>query len=285
MYFDPDWIFAERPEKQYPNITGLMGDKPKKPKKQKAEVINSLADVFSPRVEPIEKIKAITNPQIQNEVDYPDQLRRVKRSVPNAGMVYPNGFRDEYRALIGDKKEQYNALIAPGDLQNGLRLVDNKYNIRNNLWVDNSIIGEIGKVAKAGNLTPEQTLLLAAISSNEDEFGATRNLFGINDIYKEFGDPTQLQPDSYEAGQYRKAYSGDMYQDLAGYVKRKTKDFTDIENWNSNFSIDKKINPRGEKYTDRVMRNAEILLSNPEFMKALFGGQVPQLDLTNYQNN
>lgn len=285
MYFDPDWIFAEKPEKQYPNITGLMGDKPKKPKKQKAEVVNSLADVFSPRVEPIEKIKSITNPQIPNEVDYPDQLRRVKRSVLNAGMVYPNGFRDEYRALIGDKKEQYDALIAPGDLQNGLRLVDNKYNIRNNLWVDNSMIGEIGKVAKAGNLTPEQTLLLAAISSNEDEFGATRNLFGINDIYKEFGDPTQLQPDSYEAGQYRKAYSGDIYQDLAGYVRRKTKDFTDIENWNSNFSIDKKINPRGEKYTDRIMRNAEILLSNPEFMKALFGGQVPQLDLTSYQNN
>ena len=279
MYFDPTWIFDEKPPaKQYPNITGLMPPDGK-PKKQRKPVMNSLADVFSP-VEPVAKMQPITTTQIPQQDTAPDRLRRVKVEERNAGNIYPNGFRDEYRQIIGDKSNQYQGLVASGDMKNGVRLVDNKYNIRNNLWVDKSIVNEIQKVAQAGNLTPEQTLLLAAISSNEDEFGQTRNLFGINDLYNEFGDPTTLQPDSYEANQYRKNYSGNLYQDLAGYVKRKTDNFNNLENWNSRFAIDKKINPRGETYTDRIMRNADILMSNPEFLKALFNGQVPQFNFT-----
>ena len=51
MYFDPTWIFDEKPPKtDYPNVTGLMGNMPKKQKTQQAPVINSLADVFSPDV-------------------------------------------------------------------------------------------------------------------------------------------------------------------------------------------------------------------------------------------
>lgn len=284
MYFDPDWIFENKPDKhQYPNITGLMDDKPKPPKKKKPEVIESLADVFRP--EPIPQMQSVKNAQIPVDENYPDRLRRHKVGVSNAGNVYPGGFQQEYAQMIGDKKSQYDNLVAPGNRQNGLRLLDPKYNIRNNLWVDQSIVDEIKKVAKAGNLTPEQTLLLSAISSNEDEFGQTRNLFGINDLYMDYGSPQNMQPDSYEANQYRKYYSGDLYSDLAGYINRKTNNFQNIENWNSRFAQDQKINPRGETYTDRIMRNADILLSNPEFLKALFGGQVPQLDLTQFKSN
>ena len=52
MYFDPDWIFAEKHAKQYPNITGLMGDKPRKGDarryKKSLALFQSMADVFAP---------------------------------------------------------------------------------------------------------------------------------------------------------------------------------------------------------------------------------------------
>lgn len=146
--------------------------------------------------------------------------------------------------------------------------------------VDRAMLNEIQRVAQAGKLSPEQTLLIAALSSNEDEFGQTRNLFGINDLYMDYGDPSNLKPDSYEANQYRKFYSGDLYSDLAGYIKRKTNNFQNIEGWNSRFAQDKKINPRGETYTDRIMRHVDILLNNPELLKALFNGNVPQFNFT-----
>ena len=280
MYFDPDWIFSKKPDKHdYPNITGLMDDKPKPPKKQKAEVISSMADVFA-RPEPIPAIKPLPAQQIPVEDNTPDRLRRIPRSVQNAGNVYPNGWMDEYRQLTAEKSGKYNALMSPGDLQNSIRITDNKYNIRNNLMVDRAMLNEIQRVAQAGKLSPEQTLLIAALSSNEDEFGQTRNLFGINDLYMDYGDPSNLKPDSYEANQYRKFYSGDLYSDLAGYIKRKTNNFQNIEGWNSRFAQDKKINPRGETYTDRIMRHVDILLNNPEFLKALFNGQVPQFNFT-----
>lgn len=47
MYFDPSWIFQEKPPvKTFPNITGLMGDEPKK-KPVKVNKIQTMADIFA----------------------------------------------------------------------------------------------------------------------------------------------------------------------------------------------------------------------------------------------
>lgn len=165
-----------------------------------------------------------------------------------------------------------------------ITLSDPKYNIRQGLKVPVEVIGELRKYAQAGGLTPEQTLLLAAISSNEDEFGTTRGMFGINNLYEDFPGGIRQLPGSYEANKLMEYYSGDPYKDVIGWLQRKTNNFSDIERMNPGFQKDRNVNPRGETYTDRIMRNAEILLSNPEFIKALYGGQVPQLDLSQFKS-
>lgn len=65
MYFDPDWIFAEKHTKQYPNITGLMGNNPSPANKKEFTTLGSLADVFaSPR-------KTIQPPQQSQQIQAP----------------------------------------------------------------------------------------------------------------------------------------------------------------------------------------------------------------------
>jgi len=314
MYFDPDWIFTEKPGKDFPNITGLMGDPPKKQRKKKRQPVDSLADVFAPprksqaptvlptsgmeqRTPPVSRVTPITSTQIQTETTTPPQQMTTPYITP---VSMDDRLRTEYEQAfndrVGGRYERYSnerpSLILNKEHQddsdryyrtpnyNGrqpIRLIDNKYNIRNNLTVSPIAIDEIKKYARAGNLTPDQTLLLAAISSNESEFGATRDLFGINDMYQDFPGSKRQIPGSYEAKQMDERYTGDFPKDLINFVKRKTDNFQNLEEWNSNFKNDKLINPRGETYTDRIRRNAEILMSNPEFMKAMFGDQLPQL--------
>jgi len=296
MYFDPDWIFKQKPEDRYPNITGLMDDKPKPPKKKKAEVVSSMADVFT-RPEPIGKMQpaqAQIPTVLQSAPDYMDKLESRGSTLDMQRNEFEQAFRDRIgrneKWLLHDRpglaanpahQQNYYGRVSNREYSDPvITISDPKYNIRNNLNVPVKVIDELKKYAQAGQLTPEQTLLLAAISSNESEFGTTRDLFGINSLYQDFPGGIRQLPGSYEANELYKRYSGDPYKDVIGWLQRKTDNFADIERMNPGFQGDKNVNPRGEKYTDRIMRNAEILMSNPEFLQALFDGQVPQLNFT-----
>jgi len=105
MYFDPDWIFENKPEKnQYPNITGLMvDDKPKKPKKQKAEPLTSLADVFK-RPEPFQIPQIPQVVQVQNPVNRID-TKDLKRQTAQIN------YRDLQTQRQQDLEDYKNRLI------------------------------------------------------------------------------------------------------------------------------------------------------------------------------
>jgi hypothetical protein len=284
MYFDPDWIFTEKPGKDFPNITGLMDDKPKKPRGQKRVVqpVASVADVFNRsevpkvnRITPIQPAPIPTQPKQDWDVDFygepPMTIRERERQ------DWTTAFADKMSA----SRKGYLGYRTDGgrnslgiDYNDYITLQDPKYNIRNNLKVYKHTIDEINKYADAGGLTPEQKLLLAAMANNESEFGHTRDLFGATNYGMDFPGGFNQYPDSYEAKKLQEYYVGDKYPDVINFLKRQT----------DNFSNMNKANPYhgkefGESYQDRIKKHIEILMSNPEFMKALYGGQVPQLNL------
>lgn len=312
MYFDPTWIFENKPDKhQYPNITGLMDDKPKPPKKQKKpEVIESLADVFRPAELPFPKkiesiqppavntIKSIPEDQTGGRVAYGQYIDEVKKTDP-----FRVPFQERTKpALEQIRKMRYGYDLNPELIKNHnidtrsgssdlryfdytgsekpVKLIDNKYNIRNNVTIDPRAISELRNYIAENKLTPEQALLVAAISSNESEFGVTRDLFGANDLYKDFPKGAMYEPNSYEAKKLNEWYNGNAYHDLWNFLQRKTDNLTNLNKYNPYH--DKEF---GESYNDRIMKHVDILLSNPEFLKALFGGQVPQLDLSQFKSN
>ena len=97
MYFDPDWIFKDKPDDRYPNITGLMDDKPKK----KKEVVNSMADVFRvPRVE-------YKPPQVQLEQPNitPIDTKQLK------GQTSQINYRDLQQKRAQDLEDYKNRLV------------------------------------------------------------------------------------------------------------------------------------------------------------------------------
>ena len=151
-------------------------------------------------------------------------------------------------------------------------IIDTEFNVRNNRRVNPQAIEEFNKVAAAGNLTPEQKLTLAGIVNNESEWGATRDLFGINDYGKDFSsEPGKVVPGSYEDKKYREYYTGDPYKDVAEFMKRKTANFTKVDRWNSGYENDKQLNPKGEKYSERIETYKKITMNNPWMMESLFG--------------
>ena len=299
MYYDPTWIFNEKPEKnQYPNITGLMDDKPKRPKRKAVPELTSMADVFrrTPAPERMQTIPASPIPTQKPETEPHLDTRENPGSTLD---MQRDEFEKAFKERIGrnpnwllhtrpglaanptHQQNYYGRKIDKPYAGDVITLSDPKYNIRQGLNVPITVIDELKKYAQAGGLTPEQTLLLAAISSNEDEFGTTRGMFGINSLYEDFPGGIRQLPGSYEAKKLYEYYSGDPYLDVINWLKRKTNNFQDIENMNPNFSKDRNVNPRGETYADRINRNAEILLSNPEFMRALLGDNVPNLTIKN----
>ena len=317
MYFDPTWIFEEKPPvHDYPNMTGLLGDDPPKRRRRKEptqQPIESMSDVFNaipytkrskaPQVFPttgmegrdaqISQITPIKPPQqpinsfteiIEREYDpipslQEREIQRFKGPIESIFKMNERNLRTKRYGVNENpaiKARYYGKDIQPGALntptpEGFIRLKDDKYNIRNNLAVSTEAINEIKKYAQAGGLTPEQTIILAAISANEGDFGSTNSLFGINDLYQDFPNGLNYMPDSYEAKQINSRYSGDIYHDVIGWINRKTDNFNNIENYNRNFSKDRNVNPRGESYSDRINRNKEILLNNPQFMEALLG--------------
>ena len=123
MYFDPTWIFDEKPPKtDYPNVTGLMGEKPKvnqpsvwAPKQGYA--IDSLADVFTPPAE-TPKQAAPQQPQPQKEpttimdraLFYANPMNFIKNQLANnltpAGYEFGGGGGDKMRALKAIFREE-----------------------------------------------------------------------------------------------------------------------------------------------------------------------------------
>lgn len=96
MYFDPTWIFETKPPaKDYPNLTGLMDDKPKKPRKQKA--YSSMADIFATT----DTNSMVHGGKLYNEGGQ-DYFEPSPKSVQKAGgeTQYEAWFRKEFPKIV-----------------------------------------------------------------------------------------------------------------------------------------------------------------------------------------
>ena len=198
---------------------------------------------------------------------YNDYIRRIREPSTKAYQnIYPSYYDEN---TISNRKPNYN---------NGKKYLwfndigeDGKPGTMHTLRVDPNIIKEIHKFADQGNLDPHKRLRLMALSANESMFGKGRDIFGINNIFSEYGYMGYIEPDSWAAKQYERKYNGDVYHDYWTYISEATDNMENMDKWNSRYVLDKKINPKGETYTQRLEGYEKKLLKNPEFMKMAFG--------------
>jgi len=135
-----------------------------------------------------------------------------------------------------------------------IKLIDNKYNVKNNLNIKRGTINQINNYARLGQLNDEDKKTLYAIALNESNAG---NSMKNGKPYPLFGD-IDFGKDSFTSD------TGNRELDRINFIKNKTKNFTNLNKYNP-----RHIDNFGEDYTTRINRMKEIIDSNPILLDSM----------------
>jgi len=136
-----------------------------------------------------------------------------------------------------------------------IKIIDNKYNIANNLEVKRGDINYINKLATLGNLTKDQTDTLYGIALNESKINNIKRKDGRD--YPLFGD-IDFGKDSFTTN------TGNRDLDRINFIKAKTKNFTNLNKYNP-----RHLENFGEDYTTRIARMKDIINTNPQLLDSI----------------